>query len=393
MMKNRYIERIKIGFMRLKDNAAAVLSKTAVMKIRGRKIVYRPMSLAVVLISVLVLTAIISMLGSAGTKSVDLAFGTDYGYKTLQSGSNIIAYCNRGMAAVNAKGGIEWRVEKELSEPMAEAGGSYILLADLAGNHFAASYKNGKLQNEYKLGSDIISGKITKSGYAVFATDTDGYKGRVTVFNRRGKEIYVWNSGSGYITDAAITDNGRYIAVSQLVTGGGDTDTRIQIIDTGKGETVASIDRAGEVTAELKFLSPNRLIAVTDNHVAAYSRGGKQIFDISLSGKNPSLYSLDSRDRLAVVTLDNRGNNLLELYSYSGKLKACYTASGDIRAMDVRGRTAVSVEQRGIVRVSARGKGRSAVSVNHDIKNIGLFPGGKRALVIGTSQSECISVR
>ena len=132
---------------------------------------------------------------------------------------------------------------------------------------------------------------------------------------------------------------------------------------------------------------------MTDNHVAAYSRGGKQIFDISLSGKNPSLYSLDSRDRLAVVTLDNRGNNLLELYSYSGKLKACYTASGDIRAMDVRGRTAVSVEQRGIVRVSARGKGRSAVSVNHDIKNIGLFPGGKRALVIGTSQSECISVR
>ena len=35
--ENRYIERIKIGFMRLKDNAAAVLSKAAVMKIRAER--------------------------------------------------------------------------------------------------------------------------------------------------------------------------------------------------------------------------------------------------------------------------------------------------------------------------------------------------------------------
>lgn len=393
MKKNRYIKRIEAGLVSFKNSAVPVLSKKAVLKIRGRRITYRPAAAAVILAVILIIAAVFASFTAGGTADVSIAFDTNDGCKTLQSGSNIIAYSNRGASAVDSKGRIKWNIEKELSQPMAETEGSYLLLADLAGNHYAASYKNGKLQNEYKLGSDIISGKITKNGYAVFATDTDGYKGRVTVFNSRGREIYVWNSGSGYVTDVAATDNGRYIAVAQLVTSGGDTDTKIQIIDTGKGEVIASADRAGEVTASVRFASANKLVAVTDSHIAAYSRGGKQLFDISLTGKNPSLYCIGGDDRIGVVTVDNKGNSVLEMYSYSGKLKGSYTASGDIRAIDVRGRGAAVVEQKGIVRVTARGKGKAAVTVEHDIKNIGLFPGGRRALVIGTSQAECLTLR
>ena len=393
MKKNRYIKRIEAGLVSFKNSAVPVLSKKAVLKIRGRRITYRPAAAAVILAVILIIAAVFASFTAGGTADVSIAFDTNDGCKILQSGSNIIAYSNRGASAVDSKGRIKWNIEKEFSQPMAETEGSYLLLADLAGNHYAASYKNGKLQNEYKLGSDIISGKITKNGYAVFATDTDGYKGRVTVFNSRGREIYVWNSGSGYVTDVAATDNGRYIAVAQLVTSGGDTDTKIQIIDTGKGEVIASADRAGEVTASVRFASANKLVAVTDSHIAAYSRGGKQLFDISLTGKNPSLYCIGGDDRIGVVTVDNKGNSVLEMYSYSGKLKGSYTASGDIRAIDVRGRGAAVVEQKGIVRVTERGKGKAAVTVEHDIKNIGLFPGGRRVLVIGTSQAECLTLR
>ena len=147
------------------------------------------------------------------------------------------------------------------------------------------------------------------------------------------------------------------------------------------------------MTASVRFASANKLVAVTDSHIAAYSRGGKQLFDISLTGKNPSLYCIGGDDRIGVVTVDNKGNSVLEMYSYSGKLKGSYTASGDIRAIDVRGRGAAVVEQKGIVRVTERGKGKAAVTVEHDIKNIGLFPGGRRVLVIGTSQAECLTLR
>lgn len=391
-MKNKYINKIKNAEVVTKK-INEIFSITATVKIRGKRFTFRPVAVAAILAVIVLIAAIVSSIGSSGTKSVDLGFGAEVSCKLLKSDKNIIAYCNRGAAAVNSKGKIKWKVEKELSEPLGESGGKYFLLADLAGNHFAASYKNGKLMNEYKSGSDIISAKITESGFAAIATDTDGYKGKVTVFNKRGREIYAWNSGSGYITDIALSDNGRYLAVAQLITENGLTDGKVQIIDTSKGETISVAERNGEMPVEVKFVSSNKLVVVTDNHIAAYNRGGKQLFDVSLAGKNPSLYSLNSDDMIGVVTFDNKGNNLLELYSLGGKFKGAYTASGDIRVIDVSGRRAAVAEQKGIVRVTSHGKGKKPVSVEHDIKGFVLFPGGKRAFVTGTSQSECLSLK
>lgn len=393
MRKNKYIQSLPETAEVLKKQTRALMSKTAVLKIRGKRFVLRPFTLAVFVAVIILLICIISAFTSSGTAAVELPFDISGGSRTLASGKGVIAYCNRGAAEIDKRGKVKWTVEKELSEPMAETEGKYFIIADLAGNHYAGSYKNGKLVCEYMTESDIISVKITKDGYAAIASDTDGYKGKVRVYNKHGRETYVWNSGSGYITDIALSENGRYLAVAQLVTSEGACDTRLQIIDTGKGEVIGTADRGGEVGAELKFTSSNKAVMVTDSHIVSYNLKGKQLFDVSLAGKTPSLYSLDSDERIAVVTVDNRGNNVLELYSYSGKKKAAYTAEGDIRALSVRGKSAAVAEQKGLVRVTSGGKGKKPFSVDHDVKCIGLYSGGKRTLVVGTSQGECISLR
>lgn len=395
MKSNMYIEKTKKFLADLYKYIAALWGRSASIKSGGKTHAIYPAKMFVALIAIITVVAAAISLFSAGsgTDVLNIDAQTGSKYMTKQIGGDVLIYNNQGGAAVDAKGKIKWTIGETMSEPLAEVDGDYLLLSDLSGKHFAASYKDGKMLQEFKLENDIISAKITDKGYCVFATDTDGYKGKVTVFNKRGKELYEWNSGSGYINDVDITDNGKYLAVSQLMTGGPSPDTRIQIIDTHRGETVASAMRSGEICAGVRFTSNNRLIVVTDRNIVAYSVRGKEKFNISLVGKSPSLYNIDSDDTIAVVTLDGRGNSVLELYSAAGRLRGAYTATGEIKALSISGRDAIVAQQKGISRINARGKEKDIVNVAHDIKSIGYFGDKSRAVVIGSAKAEVIDVK
>ena len=394
-MKHREHKQSKTaGIGRLADYVMHAADRSAVVKIGGKSFVWRPFRLLLALLAVLAVVWIIVFVLSFGTdmRNVNVEFESGSVYSATPAGDKAAMYNNRGVKLINSRGKVTETISEAMSQPLVEAEGDYMLLADLSGNHFAAGYKNGKQICKYNIERDIISAKITSDGYAAIASDTDGYKGRVTVYNNRGSELYSWNSGSGYISDIAITDNGRYLAVAQLLTSSGAADTKIQIIDTRRGETVASVDRVDETAAEIKFENSNKLTVVTDSHISAYDRKGNQLFDISLAGKRASLYSLDSEDCIAVVTMDNRGNHVLEMYSYSGKLLGSYMAGSEIRAVAARDRYVIVVEQKGIVRVNLRGKQKATVNVEHDIKSVCCFDGGKRIIAVGSSQAETLRV-
>ncbi len=395
-MKNKYLEKMSDFYKeKVKPAVLNILNKPAVLRTGKRKITYYPFKILGAILCFIVCISLIASVFSAfaGHKDIDVSFEYGTVYKAMNIGNDILIYNNKNVKAVNDKGKTLWQINETLSEPLSDVGGKYYLLMDLAGNHYAKSFKNGKIVNEYAIDNDIISGKITKKGYAAFATDTDGYKGKVSLYNKRGREIYVWNSGSGYITDIDITDNGRYLAVAQLLTEESVVNGRVQIIDTGRGEVISSIERSGEAVVEVKYNSADSLIVVTDNCIAEYNKRGKEKFSISLDGKDAKYYDIDSDKLIGINVMDNRGNSVLELYNMSGKLKGTYVATGDIHAFSIQGKRAVVVEQRGVVRVNGRGKEREVCNIDHDVKDIGYFANGKKALIIGASNAEIISVK
>lgn len=394
MKINIYTEKAKKGFDTLKNNALVYLNKSATITLRKKNHTIYPVKLALVTIAViLIISVILSVVMGSGIKSVQLSFEAGSIYSVCSAGDDIVVYNNKGAKLINENGKIKWSVDAALSEPMADVSGDYTLLCDLAGNHYAASYKNGNKNLEYKLSNDIISAKVTSKGYVAFATDTDGYKGKVTVFNKRGRELYVWNSGGGYLTDVDLTENGRYIAAAQLSGDGEEVSAKLRFIDTRRGETVATVERNGEIAVNVKFLSDNKLIMVTDSNILGYNRRGKELFCISLKGKSPSEYNIDGDKLISVVTMDNRGNSVLELYNYSGKFCGSYTSVGGIHCMTTGGNRAVVAEQRGLVSINSKGKVKSISSVEHDITAIGGFKSGSSVLIMGSTKAEVAGIK
>lgn len=395
MKSNMYIEKCRKIFEQACTYISGLLNKKATVKIGGRKQTLHPFKIAVSTVAVIVVLSLILSIFSlfGGHKTLNVTFEGGNEYKTKPFKDNVIMYNNRGVWAINSGGETEWEIKETLSEPFVEAKGSYILLADLAGKHFAAIYKNGKPYREIKTENDIISAKVTGRGYSVFATDTDGYKGKVAVYNRHGNQIYEWYSGSGYITDVELTENGRYLAVAQLISDGEVANTKVQFIDTRHDQVVATAERTGEIAVCLKAVARDRLVVLTDKGISGYNMQGKEKFHISLIGKSPTLYNLDGDNTIGVVTQGGRGNSVLELYSTTGKLRGAYTATGDIRALSVRGKSAVVAQQKGLTRISSRGKEKKIISISHDVKSIGCFDGDKKVLAIGSGEAEVIKIK
>lgn len=370
-------------------NASATLS------FRGKTFTLLPARLGLILVaSLLLLVFLINLLliPSRRLRTINMDFETGGVYSMTPLNQDILMYNKQHIKAVNTKGKTLWSIDTALSLPLVETGGDYVLAADLGGNNFAALYRDGTLLQEFKLGNDIISAKVNSKGDTVFATATDGYKGKITVMDKKGKELFSWNSGDGYIMDVAINKNGRYLAVAQLISSGSQASSRIQFIDLHQKKVIQSADRPNTVIGEIRF-SEGRLLSVSDTELCGFSDRGRLQYTVSFAGKKPGKYDISGDKILAFVTADNRGNAVLELYSPNGKCKGQYHTDSAVGGLAVCGSTTAVSRQRDLLYINQWGKLKKKITSAHDVKSLGIFGDAKTILAVGSTSADIIRVR
>ncbi len=368
----------------------------ATVTIKGKTLRFRPVRVvAIVLLAILALILLIKLISIPlhRPRTVALDFETGGNYSLQAMDDSILMYNKQHIMALDTRGKTRWQVDIPLSEPVVEHAGDYVLAVDLGGNHYVGLYKHGEKIQEINVGADIISAKVNKDGVIAIASAAVGYKGKVTVYDKKGREKYNWNSGDKYISDIALHDNGRYLAVAQVLSDGEQTNSSILFLDTHKQEPVAEAEKQDALIGELRYIG-NRLIAISDKEFSGYKTGGKQVYTVSLAGKNPSKYDISGDELLSFVTTDNRGNAVLELYRPDdGKLCGSFRAQNAIRNMAVCGDMAVLSDQREIICINSRGKVKKQVTAPQDIKTIGIFNDGDTVISVGSNSAYLLWTR
>ncbi|MEG1442415.1 MAG: DUF5711 family protein, partial [Oscillospiraceae bacterium] len=269
---------------------------TKTVDFRDRTLLLNPFRIAISLLIIAILIILIINMGvlphlnKKELSESSLESGGAYSQYTY--GDDVLLLSNKGLTAIDRSGKKKWKVEAQLTSPLIDIDEKYILIADLDGNNYTATYKDGKIQHEFKVQNDIISAKVNKSGNTAIATEEAGYKGMVSVFNNRGDNIYTWHSGEGYIVDVDISDNSRYLAVSQMMSDGDEVYSRIQFIDIFRGEIVSTAFCESALVANITFDKNDDVVAVSDKNVVGYTKKGKQRFDINLAGKKTTNFIL-----------------------------------------------------------------------------------------------------
>lgn len=388
-------KRQKQRLISLKTSFNHLVSTEKSLVIKDKSYTLRPGRLGLVVVGVILLISLLSMLFSIPSKKIstlDMEFGTGGRYSMLTGNNDVLMNNNLKIKSVDKKGNIRWEVSRAATKPLTEACGNYLLSADLEGNHTATLYKDGKTVNEFNMGSDIISAEVNKNGDVVIATSTIGYKGKITVYDKKGRERFSWNSGEGYITDVAIHQGGRYVAVSQLTGNEAQAGSNIQFIDLNRKKVINTVKRSNTIISELRF-SDNRLISVSDTEFCGFSKSGNLKFEVSFAGKNPGKYNIDNDELFAFVTIDNRGGQVLEIYNRRGKLKGKYSSDNSINSIVVCDEGAMLATRRDIIYVNKRGKAKKQVTSSHDIKSLGLFGDGKTVMALGSESADVVRMR
>ncbi len=379
----------------LAEKWEAQMNHSASMTVGGKSFSFQPMRLGILLLAgLLALVILVNLLQIPmhRPKTVDMDFETGGDYTMIPYAGDILMYNNQQIRRMNTRGKTVWSADVFMSHPMVETAGDYLLLADMGGNNRTVLYKNEKLCREYTIGNDIISAKVNKKGWVAFATATVGYKGKVTVFDKKGKERFQWNSGDGYILDIALSDDGHWLAVAQLSSEGSRSDSRIQFIDLRRKKVTATAEKNGALFADLRF-SENRLLAVSDTELCGFKTSGKEVFSVSFAGKNPGRYDISSDEVLAFVATDNLGNAVVELYDTGGKLKGRYQADSNVHNLSVFEDMVVITRNRDVLYMNTRGRLKKTATARHDIKGLGVFGDGHTALAAGNTEAYIVRMR
>lgn len=160
------------------------------------------------------------------------------------------------------------------SQPVMKSNGSTVLVYDKGGNVFRLE-RNAAVYNTYTVTSPIVTASLgKKNNYAYVLSDDSGYQSHLYVYSYQGKKQFEWGSASDYCLAAALSDNGRSVAVSMAGVSNGEYLTKVIWFDFNETEAVCTAQFPDMTVFELKYVDNKLLVALTDNGIFAINRDG-----------------------------------------------------------------------------------------------------------------------
>ncbi len=234
-----------------------------------------------------------------------------------------LVFENGKLTAYNISGKARWSLDVQVTNPILEVSGKYVLLAERSGKNVYI-IKDGKIMLEYQTEYIISTADINKKGTVITVTDDNNYKNRVSVRKSSGKEIFVWHSATSYVVDAAISDNQETVMLTTLATytkqdGKKEYTSGVKTFSIKEGKEISNKEFEDSIAVSV-FYAKNGYIVISDKEAVKYDNKGDHPKKYTFNGKCGK-FSYD-KPNLAVVYIDEHYNNHLVILNENLDVKA-----------------------------------------------------------------------
>ncbi len=173
-----------------------------------------------------------------------------------------VAYLDSGVVTASAAGAHYYGLDGEplaeavlsMENPVLSASNTTAVVYD-AGNQSLFAFRNGRQSFSLSLsgGADLLSARPNNSGWLAVTAQQSGYKGAVTVYDSRGIEVIQISLSSTFAVDAAISPDGRTVAVVTIGQENGAFFSRLLLYSVDKTEPFAQLDLGGMTVLDMDF--------------------------------------------------------------------------------------------------------------------------------------------
>lgn len=236
-------------------------------------------------------------------------------FSSFQNG--VVCVKSNYLCYIDKNGNKDWEYTTSISDPILSVNGHYIAVA--ANNSTQLNlYKDDKLVYSLDAPNKIKDCSVSEKGDIALVTEKSAYKGAVSVFNKKGEEVFSWVSGVNYITSATVTKN-RRVSISLSSTENALT-SYVMVFDIYDPEPLNGAEISDSLVYDINSFKNNTL-SYSDNAVSSVSSDGNLIYSIRFDNMPISHIASDNNGWRAVSYTDNY-LPYINIYDKNGKLRA-----------------------------------------------------------------------
>ena len=207
----------------------------------------------------------------------------------------------------------------QYNDPVAVGSGKYLLVYERGGKQYSLYNANTQMhtgETEYP----ILGAAVSNSGmYALISSASDA-NSAVYLYNNRFALINIYKKG-GNVLDAAISADGRRIALLTVSPSEGGVSTSVMLAEPGKGEAIAERVIASSLGIRCHFTEADKLVVLTTTGLGYLSNSGELEFFYDFEGKIPAVADI-CEDGVAICLKKSAisEKNIIIIFDKSGKI-------------------------------------------------------------------------
>ena len=242
-------------------------------------------------------------------------------------------------------------IDITINNPIMNSKGRFLILGEKKGNK-VYTISNGNIIWHKELEGEITGVNINKNGYAVVTLKQTSYKTVLVAIDPSGKELFTTYLASTYSIDVSISNDNKYIAISEINPNAAYVKSNVRIISIEKAKSTPIESVVGNFESEsdelitgIEYNDKNKLLALYSNQIsliydneitilASLEDSNISFADICLSnnilvGKDVSTGIFSAYTELRIISIDS---NKETIYNLDNVAKNIYTNDNIIAA-------------------------------------------------------------
>ncbi|MBE6753780.1 MAG: hypothetical protein E7559_05465 [Ruminococcaceae bacterium] len=212
-----------------------------------------------------------------------------------------------------------------MTNPGMKTAGRYALVFDIGQKKARLETAAGTLSTastEYP----IISGAVSRKGDFALVTKGSTHSASmisdVNVYDRKGEWTYKYHHAMYYINDAALSGNGKYLAVSGISAEEGKLKSVVMVYRVGEEKPRATLTQQDNIFLALEFTSADTLYCIGDKVMLVVDDYGESYATVNLAGELMA-YDIEYDCGAAVYTslIQNIDTGNLQVFDVHGQLR------------------------------------------------------------------------
>ena len=291
--------------------------------------------------------------------------------------NNMIFCCSDGIYCIDKKGNEKWMVPIVFDQPIVAASDYGIVAASKNSTTIYTIDESGKTK-EFSSDFPVLNLKIAEKGNILAIIDKPNYSGAVEAYDNKGMPLFVWSAGSVNFVDAALSADGRKLAVSGINTSGTEIDCKIQLFDIYKSETpYAETTLGNNLVSQVKWVDNSRILCVGDKSCVSLDSKAKQKWAYDYNDLTLNFVSIGDKNNIVLAL----GSDALDLnmsirsINLAGKLNSKIDYDGAIYSISANSKRLLVCSSNGVSAYDKKGRLREQAKTNKEIYKGYLLPG------------------